>query len=141
VDYALRLPKELPDRTWWAGSYANDVMACIPSRRVRKEGGYEGEKAMVYYGLPAPWREEVEEVLVGGVKRVAATALASDGMGFAVPQVDWGQGFQWAVIHPANGFFSDVCKDPVLGCKKIREETDDDCKREHLYTIPMPAGI
>lgn len=93
VDYALRLPKELPDRTWWAGSYANDVMAYIPSRRVRKEGGYEGEKAMVYYGLPAPWREEVEEVLVGGVKRVAATALASDGMGFAVPQVDWGQGF------------------------------------------------
>lgn len=79
VDYALRLPGELPGRQWWIGSYANDVMAYIPSRRVRREGGYEGEKAMVYYGLPAPWREEVEEVLVGAVKRVAAQSLANIG--------------------------------------------------------------
>ena len=75
VDYALRLPGELSGRQWWIGSYANDVMAYVPSRRVRLEGGYEGEKAMVYYGLPAPWRESVEEVLVAAVKQVAALCL------------------------------------------------------------------
>lgn len=78
VDYALRLPGELAGRQWWIGSYANDVMAYIPSKRVRREGGYEGEKAMVYYGLPAPWREEVEEVLVGAVKQLTAKSLAKE---------------------------------------------------------------
>jgi hypothetical protein len=73
VDYSLRLKKELgPDRTWVAG-YANDVMAYIPSLRVLKEGGYEGSLAMVFYGQPSPWREEVEEMIVKEVKRLAAS--------------------------------------------------------------------
>lgn len=75
VDYALRLPRELEERNWWVASYANDVMAYIPSKRVRQEGGYEGATSMVYYGLPAPWREEVEETLVAGVRQVAEMAL------------------------------------------------------------------
>lgn len=72
VDYSLRLKQELGrDRTWVAG-YTNDVMAYIPSLRVLKEGGYEGGGAMVYYGLPASWGPEVENVLVGGVKELVA---------------------------------------------------------------------
>lgn len=69
VDYAVRL-KELyhPGRTWLT-AYANDVMAYIPSRRVLTEGGYEGAGAMLYYGLPGPWAEDVEERIVTEIAR------------------------------------------------------------------------
>ena len=69
VDYALRLKQELGAAAWIAG-YSNDVMAYIPSRRVLAEGGYEGGGAMVYYGLPAPWAPELEELIVGEVRRL-----------------------------------------------------------------------
>ena len=78
VDYSLRFSKELKGRSWWVASYTNDVMAYIPSKRIRIEGGYEGEKAMVYYGLPAPWREQVEQVLADGVKKIADMAMVSE---------------------------------------------------------------
>jgi hypothetical protein len=72
VDYALRLKKELGgNAAVWPISYANDVMAYIPSKRVLDEGGYEGGGAMVYYGLPAPWGAEVEERIMAEVKRQA----------------------------------------------------------------------
>jgi neutral ceramidase len=69
VDYALRLKRESgAERTWVAG-YCNDVMAYIPSVRVLREGGYEGGGAMVYYGLPSPWAESVEEQIIEEVHR------------------------------------------------------------------------
>jgi len=70
IDYAIRLKKELRGRRTWVASYSNDVMAYIPSERVRNEGGYEGGGAMVYYGLPANWAAGLEERIVGAVKRV-----------------------------------------------------------------------
>src|SRR5690606_4759406 len=65
IDYALRIKTELgatdlSDRNVWVAGYSQDVMAYIPSRRVLLEGGYEGGGAMVYYGHPAAWSEEVE---------------------------------------------------------------------------------
>jgi len=73
VDFSIRLKSELdPERTWVAG-YANDVMAYIPSLRVLREGGYEGGGAMLYYGLPSAWNEEVEESIVGEVHRQASS--------------------------------------------------------------------
>lgn len=74
VDYSLRLKAELgPDTTWVAG-YANDVMAYIPSLRVLKEGGYEGGGAMLYYGLPSAWADDVEEKIVSEVHRQTSPA-------------------------------------------------------------------
>jgi hypothetical protein len=67
VDFALRLKSEFSaDRTWVA-AYANDVMAYIPSRRILREGGYEGASAMVYYGLPTTWTPDAEEAIVRSV--------------------------------------------------------------------------
>jgi hypothetical protein len=71
VDYSLRLKKELGGDGTWVAGYTNDVMAYIPSLRVLKEGGYEGGGAMVYYGQPAPWAPEVEEMIVKEVHRLA----------------------------------------------------------------------
>ena len=71
VDYAVRLKIELGRQRTWVAGYANDVMAYIPSERVLREGGYEGGGAMVYYGLPSPWKAGVEELIVDEVHRQA----------------------------------------------------------------------
>ncbi len=64
VDYAVRLARELPDRRVWVAGYSNDVFGYVPSRRVLREGGYEGGDAMIYYGRPGPFTEDVEEIIV-----------------------------------------------------------------------------
>ncbi|HMC67215.1 MAG TPA: neutral/alkaline non-lysosomal ceramidase N-terminal domain-containing protein [Gemmataceae bacterium] len=71
VDYSLRLKKELAgDRPVWIIGYANDVMAYIPSERVRKEGGYEGDSSMIYYGHPTKWGPGIEEKIMAKVHRL-----------------------------------------------------------------------
>jgi hypothetical protein len=52
VDYALRLKRELDAARLAVVAYANDAPCYIPSERVLKEGGYEGEGAMIYYDRP-----------------------------------------------------------------------------------------
>ncbi len=69
VDFSLRLKQDLDADSVWVAGYANDVMAYIPSLRVLREGGYEGERAMLYYGLPSKWSEAVEEDIVREVAR------------------------------------------------------------------------
>ena len=64
VDFSLRLKAELSGTDNWIAAYSNDVMAYIPSKRVLLEGGYEGESAMIYYGLPSKWSADVEEHIV-----------------------------------------------------------------------------
>lgn len=71
VDFALRLKRELRGQRTWVAGYSNDVMAYIASRRVLQEGGYEGGGAMVYYGLPAAWAPESEDLIVAEAKRQA----------------------------------------------------------------------
>ena len=68
VDYSLRLKKELKgDRPVWVTGYANDVMAYIPSERVLKEGGYEADSSMIYYGHPTRWAPGLEKKIVDKV--------------------------------------------------------------------------
>ena len=72
VDYALRLTREFHGRRVWVAGYSNDVFGYVPSVRVLREGGYEGGDAMIYYGRPAPFTEEVEDRIVSEVHRLAA---------------------------------------------------------------------
>jgi hypothetical protein len=68
VDYSLRLKKELAgSRSVWVTAYANDVMAYIPSERVLKEGGYEADSSMIFYGQPTKWAPAIEGIIVGKV--------------------------------------------------------------------------
>lgn len=69
VDYSLRIKRNRDPGRVWVSAYCNDVMAYIPSLRVLKEGGYEGGGAMLYYGLPSPWRGDVEDALSAAVAR------------------------------------------------------------------------
>lgn len=73
VDYALRLKAET-NQTVWVAAYANDVMAYIPSRRVLREGGYEGASSMIYYGLPTTWAPTIENaIVVEALRQIAAS--------------------------------------------------------------------
>src|SRR5436190_3492099 len=72
VDFAIRIKSEQHGPKTWVAGYSNDVMAYIPSRRVLTEGGYEGGGAMVYYGQPAIWSEQVENQIMDEVHRQAA---------------------------------------------------------------------
>jgi hypothetical protein len=71
VDYDLRLKKELGGGpAVWVTAYANDVMAYIPSARVLKEGGYEADSSMIYYGFPGKWSPAIEEKIVATVHKL-----------------------------------------------------------------------
>jgi len=72
VDFALRTKSEQHGTTTWLAGYSNDVMAYIPSRRVLTEGGYEGGGAMVYYGQPTIWSEQVENQIMAEINRQAS---------------------------------------------------------------------
>jgi hypothetical protein len=70
VDYDLRF-KGRYGADAWVTSYANDVMAYIPSLRVLREGGYEGNTSMMVYGMPAErWSESIEETIAATVDRL-----------------------------------------------------------------------
>ncbi len=72
VDYNLRLTKELAGpRPVWVTGYANDVMAYIPSERVLREGGYEGDTSMIPYGQPSKWAPGLEGKIVAKVHELA----------------------------------------------------------------------
>ena len=80
VDYALRLKKEIHDPIVWVSGYSNDVMTYIPSLRVLNEDkpplkvprwGYEGNHALIVYGLPAArWADDVEDLITTSAHRL-----------------------------------------------------------------------
>ena len=70
VDYVLRIKKEFGAKGIMVAGYSNDVMSYIPSLRVLKEGGYEADDSMIYYGLPGPYDDQVEDRVMSTVKQV-----------------------------------------------------------------------
>ncbi|HVX67204.1 MAG TPA: hypothetical protein VHA11_11410, partial [Bryobacteraceae bacterium] len=67
IDYDLRVKKEYGDKGVIVAGYSNDVMSYIPSARVLKEGGYEGGGSMIYFGLPGPYADDVEDRVFSGI--------------------------------------------------------------------------
>ena len=39
----------------------NDLLSYVPSERVLKEGGYEGDSGMAEYGHRAPYKKGIED--------------------------------------------------------------------------------
>jgi hypothetical protein len=75
VDYSLRLKREYDARRFWVNAYANDVPCYIPSKRIWREGGYEGGYAMIYYDRPTRLAEGTEELIVSTVHELLPTAF------------------------------------------------------------------
>lgn len=70
IDYDLRMKKQYGSKGLVVAGYSNDVMAYIPSARVLKEGGYEANDSMIYYGQPGPWRDDVEDRVFAALDKV-----------------------------------------------------------------------
>lgn len=70
IDYSLRLKGELGEEGLWVAGYSNDVPAYIPSRRILREGGYEADTSMLYYGKPSRFATSIEDTIVETVHKL-----------------------------------------------------------------------
>ncbi len=64
VDYSLRLKREFAAENPWLVGYAFEVPCYIPSARILKEGGYEADSSLIYYGLYGPLLGRSEKMIV-----------------------------------------------------------------------------
>jgi hypothetical protein len=72
VDYSRRLKRVLAEDHPWMVGYAYEVPCYIPSARVLKEGGYEAEASLQYYGFYGPLRTSIEDLLVNRATAMVA---------------------------------------------------------------------
>lgn len=70
VDYSLWAKKQYSKERLFVAGYSNEVMCYIPTVRILKEGGYEPNSSMIYYVMPGPFAESVEEKIQQGIKTV-----------------------------------------------------------------------
>jgi hypothetical protein len=75
VDYALRLKWEIDAARLWVTAYSNDVPCYIASKRVLDEGGYEADLSMTFYGKPARFAPETEDLIVRTVHELLPAAF------------------------------------------------------------------
>ncbi|HOX57952.1 MAG TPA: neutral/alkaline non-lysosomal ceramidase N-terminal domain-containing protein [Candidatus Paceibacterota bacterium] len=71
VDYSRQLKRLLAGDYPWPVGYAYEVPCYIPTARLIKEGGYETESSMIYYGFYGPFRGEVERLLLERLEALA----------------------------------------------------------------------
>ncbi len=88
VDYSVRLKREFDRERTWVNAYANDVPCYIPSERVLREGGYEGESSMRYYDRPNVFAAGVENRVFGALASIIPSQFKSaDAKGAMPPPV------------------------------------------------------
>jgi hypothetical protein len=71
VDYSHRLKRLLAEDHPWPIGYAYEVPCYIPSARLIKEGGYEVESSLIYYGVYGPFRGGIETQLLSRLQALA----------------------------------------------------------------------
>jgi hypothetical protein len=50
--------------------YSNDVIAYIPTVQILEEGGYEAESSCPLFGLPSPFKPEIETLVKDAVAKM-----------------------------------------------------------------------
>jgi len=72
VDYSRRIKRLLAADHPWTIGYAYEVPCYIPSSRLIKEGGYETDSSLTYYGYYGPFRGVIESQLVNRLETMVA---------------------------------------------------------------------
>jgi len=72
VDYSRRIKRMLADDHPWPIGYAYEVPCYIPSARLIKEGGYETDSSLIYYGYYGPFRGAIETQLLNRLEGLLA---------------------------------------------------------------------
>ncbi|MFA6126615.1 MAG: neutral/alkaline non-lysosomal ceramidase N-terminal domain-containing protein [Bacteroidales bacterium] len=70
VDYSLNMKKQYPAENLFVAGYCSEVTCYIPSLRIQQEGGYEPDDSMIYYGLPGPFTDQVENMVTRAIGKV-----------------------------------------------------------------------
>ena len=70
VDYSLNIKKEFNNENLLVAAYCTELMCYIPTLRILKEGGYEADSSMIYYGLPGPFTNNAEENILNAIRRI-----------------------------------------------------------------------
>ena len=66
IDYAISIKQKVGLNAMVLG-FSNDVMSYIPSVRIIREGGYEGDTSQLEYKMPAKWKEDIEPLILNTV--------------------------------------------------------------------------
>ena len=69
IEYAIGLKQRFGTETFVL-AYNNDVLGYIPSLKILKEGGYEGNTSQMVYGLPAKWDTSIEQLIYDACQSV-----------------------------------------------------------------------
>jgi hypothetical protein len=72
VDYSHRIKRILAQDHPWTVGYAYEIPCYIPSARVIKEGGYETDSSLIYYGYYGPFRGSIENQIVSRIDQLSA---------------------------------------------------------------------
>jgi hypothetical protein len=72
VDYAVRMKREFARDNPWLVGYAFEVPCYIPSMRILKEGGYEADSSLIYYGIYGPLLGRTEDQILAAFREMAA---------------------------------------------------------------------
>lgn len=67
VDYALKAKRAFSQGDLVVAGYCNDVPCYISTTRITREGGYEPDRSMIYYGQPGPLGERAEASIFEGI--------------------------------------------------------------------------
>ncbi|MCA1686930.1 MAG: hypothetical protein LC745_13365, partial [Planctomycetia bacterium] len=72
IDYARRFQSRFaaPGRVVWVAGYVDDMFGYLPTARVLREGGYEGNRSVLWSALPAPFAEDTESRVIEAVDRL-----------------------------------------------------------------------
>jgi hypothetical protein len=73
VDYSRHIKRMLADDHPWPIGYAYEIPCYIPSARLIKEGGYETESSLIYYGFYGPFRPSIETLLLNRLETLVAS--------------------------------------------------------------------
>jgi hypothetical protein len=68
VDFSIELSRRFDADRLWITAYANDVPCYIPSTRILREGGYEADHSMIYYGRPTRLAPQTEDIVLQAVR-------------------------------------------------------------------------
>ena len=66
VDYSLKIKEHFKGKDLFVAGYSNEVMCYIPSERILKEGGYEANDNLIYYGMMGPFKTGIERKIMNG---------------------------------------------------------------------------
>lgn len=76
VDYAIRFKRIFAAEHPWTIGYAYEVPCYIPSSRLIKEGGYEVESSLIFYGLYGPFQGLIEDKIIENMTALVAKTKA-----------------------------------------------------------------